>query len=91
MPPEAISATDLETSITVYIGSKVEQDGAITIPAKLFKELVGTLSRERVDFRVDAAIDTMHMRCGIQTAELRGIDAKEYPPIKHNDTISAIS
>ena len=81
----AISATDLETSITVYIGSKVEQDGAITIPAKLFKELVGTLSRERVDFRVDAAIDTMHMRCGIQTAELRGIDAKEYPPIKHND------
>ena len=50
-----ISATDLETSITVYIGSKVEQDGAITIPAKLFKELVGTLSRERVDFRVDAA------------------------------------
>ena len=81
----AISATDLETSITVYIGSKVECDGAITVPAKLFKELVATLSRERVDFRVDAATDTVHMRCGVQTSELRGIDADEYPPIKHND------
>ena len=81
----AISATDLETRITAYIGSKVEQDGAITIPAKLFKELVGTLSPERVDFRVDAATDTMHTRCGVQTTELRGIDATEYPPIKHND------
>jgi len=78
----AISATDLETSITHWIGSKVELDGAITIDAKTLKELNSSLSRERVDFRVDSKTQTLHVRCGVQTAELRGIDADEYPVIK---------
>ena len=80
-----VSATDLETSITAWIGSKVEVDGAITVGAKTLKELITVLSRERIDFRVDTT-DTLHVRCGIQTTELRGIDADEYPPIKHNES-----
>ena len=80
-----ITATDLETSITACIGAKQEQAGAITIPAKTMKELIAVLSPERVDFRVDAAVDTMHVRCGVQTAELRGIDADEFPVIRHNE------
>lgn len=80
-----LSATNLEMSITVWIGAKVEQAGSITLPAKTFSELVNNLSRERVDMRLDAATHTVSVRCGIQSSNVRGIDADEYPPINHNE------
>lgn len=81
-----ISATNLEISITMWIGAKVEQSGSITLPAKTFGELVSSLSRERVDLRLDAATHTVHLRCGVQTSNIRGIDSDEYPPINHNES-----
>ena len=81
-----ISATNLELSITMWIGAKVEQSGSITLPARTFSELVSSLSRERVDLRLDAATHTVHLRCGVQTSNIRGIDSDEYPPINHNES-----
>ena len=81
-----ISATNLELSISVWIGAKVEQTGSITLPARTFSELVSSLSPERVDLRLDAATHTVHLRCGVQTSNIRGIDADEFPPINHNDS-----
>ncbi|MDE2776229.1 MAG: DNA polymerase III subunit beta [Chloroflexota bacterium] len=81
-----ISATNLELSISVWIGAKVEQSGSITLPARTFSELVSSLSPERVDLRLDAATHTVHLRCGVQTSNIRGIDADEFPPINHNES-----
>ena len=81
-----ISATNLELSISVWIGAKVEQSGGITLPARTFSELVSSLSPERVDLRLDAATHTVHLRCGVQTSNIRGIDADEFPPINHNES-----
>ncbi len=81
-----ISATNLELSISVWIGAKVEQTGSITLPARTFSELVISLSPERVDLRLDAATHTVHLRCGVQTSNIRGIDADEFPPINHNES-----
>ena len=81
-----ISATNLELSISVWIGAKVEQSGSITLPARTFSELVSNLSPERVDMRLDAATHTVHLRCGVQTSNIRGIDADEFPPINHNES-----
>ncbi len=80
-----LSATNLELSVTVWIGAKVEQAGSITLPAKTFSELVNNLSKERVDLRLDSSTHTVHLRCGIQNSNIRGIDADEYPPINHNE------
>ncbi len=80
-----ISATNLEMSITSWIGAKVEQSGSITLPARTFSELVNSLSRERVDLRLDAATHTVELRCGVQKSNIRGIDADEFPPINHNE------
>ena len=80
-----LSATNLELSITVWIGAKVEQAGSITLPARTFSELINSLSRERVDLRLDSSSHTVHLRCGVQSSNIRGIDADEYPPINHNE------
>ena len=81
-----LSATNLEMSISVWIGARVEQTGSITLPARTFSELVSSLSPERVDMRLDAATHTVHLRCGVQTSNVRGIDADEFPPINHNES-----
>ncbi len=81
-----VSATNLELSITMWIGAKVEQSGSITLPARTFSELVSSLSPERVDLRLDASTHTVHLRCGVQTSNIRGIDADEFPPINHNES-----
>ncbi len=74
-----LSATNLEMSITTYIGAKVEQAGGITLPAKTLSELVGQLSPERVDLVLDPATQTVNVRCGTTNSNVRGINATEFP------------
>lgn len=76
-----LAATNLEMSITTYIGAKVEQPGGITLPAKTLSELVSNLSPERVDLLLDPATQTVNVRCGATTSNVRGINATEFPMI----------
>lgn len=76
-----LSATNLELSITTYIGAQVQQDGAITLPAKTFSELVNNLSNERVDLTMDPATQTVNVRCGTTNSNIKGIAASEFPMV----------
>ena len=74
-----LAATDLELSIVCWIGAKVEQPGAITVPARLLTDLVNSLPPERIDLRM--ADQTLHLSCGRNEADIKGIDAQEFPLI----------
>jgi DNA polymerase-3 subunit beta len=76
-----LSATNLEISITSWIGAKVEQDGAITVPARILTDLVNTLTPERIDMELSVRTQTLHLRCGRSEANIKGIDAQEFPLI----------
>lgn len=76
-----LAATNLEMSITTYIGAKVDRPGAITLPAKTFSELVSNLSPERVDLNLDDSTQTVNVRCGMTNSNIKGISAGEFPPI----------
>ena len=39
----SIAATNLDIGITHFIGSKIEKDGSITVPARLMQDFVGSL------------------------------------------------
>ncbi len=85
-----LSATNLEMSITCWIGAKVSQPGAITLPAKTLSDLVANLSPERVDLSLDTTSQTMRIRCGATKSNIRGIDADEFPSVPtggQNDVI----
>ena len=43
------SATDLETSITTYVGSSVEEPGTVTVPAKLLRDFVSNLPPSTIE------------------------------------------
>ncbi|MBI5957847.1 MAG: DNA polymerase III subunit beta [Chloroflexi bacterium] len=85
-----LSATNLELGITAWIGAKVEQAGAITVPARTLQELVGTLPPERVDMDMDIRTLTMRLRCGAKSANIKGMDAAEYPLIPEFDAERAV-
>lgn len=76
-----ISATNLEMSITTWIGAKIHEPGSITLPAKTLAELVNNLSPERVDMTLDPVSQTVNVRCGATNSNIKGIDADEFPMV----------
>ena len=76
-----LSATNLETVITCWVGAKVEQEGAITVPSRTMNDLVGTLAQEQVQLSSADQTHTLHISCARTEANIRGIDAQEFPLI----------
>lgn len=76
-----LSATNLEMSITTWVGAKIDEPGSITLPAKTLQELVNNLSQERVDLTLNAATQTVHLQCGATNSNIKGIDAEEFPMV----------
>ncbi len=76
-----LSATDLEIGINCWIGAKVEEDGAITVPARSFIDLVNSLPPERIDMELIVRTQTLNLKCARYEANLKGIDAQEFPLI----------
>lgn len=74
-----IAATNLETSISFWIGATVEEQGSITVPARLFTELISSISSEKVLLKDEKGSLVMEGE-GSQVS-LGGIDAQEYPPL----------
>ncbi len=75
-----LSATNLEIAITAWIGAKVEEEGAITVPARLLSEFVGSLPPEKVDMELQEN-KRLQIDCARQQARLSGQDADDFPPI----------
>jgi len=76
-----LSATDLEIGINCWIGAKVEEDGATTVPARSFIDLVNSLPSERIDMELVVRTQTLNLKCARYEANLKGIDAQEFPLI----------
>ena len=76
-----LSATNLEVGINCWIGAKVEEDGAITVPSRTFADLVNSLPPERVDMELEARTQTLNVRAGRSEANVKGIDAQEFPHV----------
>jgi DNA polymerase-3 subunit beta len=81
-----LQATNLEIGITCWIGAKIEQDGAVTIPAKLLSDFVNTLPNDAVTLSLDERTQTVHLQCAQSQANIKGIEAEEFPAIPTIDT-----
>jgi DNA polymerase-3 subunit beta len=82
-------ATNLEMAISCWIGAKVEEEGTITVPAKLLTEFINSLPKDRVDISMAAKTRTLSLKCARYEARISGMDAKDFPPVpKVEDAIS---
>ena len=80
-----LSTNNLEMGISCWIKAKVEQGGAVTVPEKVFSGLIGTLSPEVVKLSLSDKTQTLHLECGRTEANIKGIDADEFPIVPEPD------
>jgi DNA polymerase III subunit beta len=76
-----LSATNLELGITCWIGAKIEEEGSTTVPAKTLVDLVNTLPQDKVEMNLVVRTQTLNLSCGRVQANIKGIDAQEFPLI----------
>jgi len=74
-------ATNLEMAISCWIGAKIEEEGTITVPAKLLTEFINSLPKDKVDIVMAPKTKTISVHCARYEARISGMDAKDFPPI----------
>lgn len=73
-----VSATNLAISINCWIRADVAEEGAITLPAKLFGDMVGRLSG-KVEIATNDHTQTATLASGGYKANIKGLPAEDFP------------
>ena len=86
-----LSATNLEMGITCWIPAQIVEEGAITVPARTFADLVNALPNDAVQLSLNTRTQTLNVICGTNITDIKGIDAQEFPPIPVPDLAEGVS
>lgn len=73
----SIAATNLDIAITQFIGSKIEETGSITVPAKLMQEFVSSLPESVLS--LELADNKLHITTDQYQSTINGTSAEEFP------------
>jgi DNA polymerase-3 subunit beta len=76
-----LAATNLELGITCWIGAHIEEEGAITVPARTLVDMVNAFAADQVNMELNIRTKTLRLTCGRSEANIKGIDAHEFPLI----------
>lgn len=74
-----LAATNLEIGITYWMGTKVEDEGSITVPARTLLDFVNTLPNEKIHLTLDSRRQSLNLKCESFTSDIKGVDAQEFP------------
>jgi DNA polymerase-3 subunit beta len=85
-----LSATNLEMGITCWIPARIDEEGSTTVPARTFSDLVATLPGDQVLLKLDPQTQTLNVRGGSSTNDIKCIDAQEFPPMPVPDFDGAV-
>jgi DNA polymerase-3 subunit beta len=73
----SVAATNLDIAITHYIGSKVSEEGAITVPARLMQDFVSSLPSGVIDLELDE--NKLHITTDQYKSTINGVSAEDFP------------
>ncbi|MCH7736822.1 MAG: DNA polymerase III subunit beta [Chloroflexi bacterium] len=76
-----LSATNLEIAMTTWVGAMIEEEGSITVPARLLTEFVNSLPNDKIDLELDQGSGLLQISSGSSNAHINITDASEFPPI----------
>jgi len=83
----SMSGTDLDIAVTVSVQAEVEEEGALTVPAKKLQELARELPEHPV--RVQSRSDRFELSCGRASFKLNGMARDEFPTFPTVDFANA--
>ena len=73
----SIAATNLDIAITHYIGAKVADEGAITVPARLMQDFVSSLPAGVIDLKLEDY--KLNIATDQYQSVINGVSAEEFP------------
>jgi DNA polymerase III subunit beta len=76
-----LAATNLEIGVSCWIGAQIEDEGSLTVPARLLAEWVNLMPNERIDLEMALRTMSVNLKCGRFVTNIKGIDANEFPLI----------
>jgi len=76
-----LTATNLEIAITTWVGGSIDEEGSVTVPARLLSEFVNSLPRDEIELIVPPNSNVLQVSCGRAKANVHGTDSNEFPPI----------
>ena len=76
-----LAATNLEIGITHWSNAQVKTEGAITVPARQLADYVNALPPDAVEMELNPKTQTLHLKCARYDANIKGVDASEFPII----------
>ena len=80
-----LAATNLEIGISCWLGAQVEEEGAITLPARLLTDWVNSMPPEKIDMEMVVRTMSVNLKCARFESNIKGIDASEFPLIPTAD------
>lgn len=80
-----LGATNLEIGVSCWLGAQVEDDGAITLPARLLTDWVNSMPPARIDMEMVVRAMKVNLKCARFESNINGIDASEFPLIPSAD------
>jgi DNA polymerase-3 subunit beta len=76
-----LAATNLDIALSCWIGGQIEEEGAITVPARLLTDFVNSLPSEKIEMTLSPRSRQLKVKCARNEATIGGLDADDFPPI----------
>jgi DNA polymerase-3 subunit beta len=77
-----VSSTNLEISASVQIGAKVDEEGEISVPAKVISELIANLPKETIT--LSAEKEQLKVSTSGFSSTVLGMDSSDFPKIPNS-------
>lgn len=74
-----IAATNLDIGITHYIGSKLKEEGSITVPARLMQDFISSLPDGIIDLYTEDS--KLHIETPQYNSTINGVSSEDFPVI----------
>jgi DNA polymerase-3 subunit beta len=75
-----LSSTNLEIGVNAWVGAKIEEEGALTVPARLINEYINNLPSEKVTLESDKD-STLKLESENYHTNIKGLSAEDFPLI----------
>ncbi|HZP26308.1 MAG TPA: DNA polymerase III subunit beta [Dehalococcoidia bacterium] len=86
-----LAATNLEIAITCWVGAQVEEEGSVTVPARLLSDFVTSLPNDRIELTLSPRGRQLRLLSARNEATISGMDAADFPPIPAVEDGSGLS
>ncbi len=76
-----LAATNLDIALSCWIGAQVDEEGSVTVPARLLTDFVSALTPDRIDMTLAGRSRQLKLVSARNEATIGGMDAQDFPAI----------